>query len=202
MYTLYYLPGTCSLAVHTMLIELNQDFRIIERSEVEDYSAINPVGMVPVLVDNDFVVREGAAIMLYLMEKHLSPKLPPVGETRSQAIQDLMFANATMHPAYGRLFFIEGTITDTAVKKVALAAATKTINTLWAVVECKLQDQHFLGGSEPGVADILLKVYSRWGGAFDVDIQFGPKTQAMLDAVEQLPSFQRALQTEAQKQAA
>ena len=100
-----------------------------------------------------------------------------------------MFANATMHPAYGRLFFLTQHISDDKVKQEALNAAAKSINQLWQAVENKLMTQDYLGGETPSAADIMLSVYSRWGAYFPVDINIGEKTTIMIKAVQAMPNF-------------
>ncbi|RDE22891.1 glutathione S-transferase family protein [Motiliproteus coralliicola] len=202
MYQLYYLPGACSLATQVVLHQLDQSVEIIDKQQVSDFSAINPTGMVPVLVDNGHTLREGAAVMLYLLDKHPNSMLPASGPAREQAIQDIMFANATMHPAYGRLFFIAQHLADERAKEAAFAAAAEAINGLWQVVEQQLATKNYLGGDHPSAADIMLTVYSRWGASFPVDIPLGPKTQNMVDAVQAMPSFQRAVAAEQQQSAA
>ena len=42
------------------------------------------------------MLREGVAILLHLLNKHENSMLPTSGAPRQQAIQDIMFANATM----------------------------------------------------------------------------------------------------------
>jgi len=212
MYTLYYLPDACSLATQVVLHELDQAVEIIDKQKVDDFTAINPVGTVPVLVDNSATSqqgathREGAAIILYLLNKHQNTMLPATGPAREQAIQDIMFANATMHPAYSNLFFIAQNIGDEKAKQSAFEAAAQAITHLWQVVEQQLElkpeKQKFLGGDQPSAADIMLTVYSRWGASFPVEIQLGPKTQKMLEAVLSKPNFQRALTTEQSQSAA
>jgi len=196
MYTLYYLPGACSLATQVVLHELDQAVEIIDKQQVEDFTVINPVGTVPVLVDNGNTHREGAAVILYLLNKHQNTMLPATGAARDIAIQDIMFANATMHPAYSRLFFIAQNINDEQAKQSAFEAAAQAITSLWQVVEQQLANQAFLGGEQPSAADIMLTVYSRWGASFPVDILLGDNTLKMLDAVQAMPNFQRALTAE------
>lgn len=106
MYTLYVLPGACSLAVHVVLRELAQDVTLIHRDSVRDYRALNPVGTVPTLVSDNLVLRESVSMILYLLEKHRSDLLPTNQVKRRQALEDLLFANATLQPAYGRLYFL------------------------------------------------------------------------------------------------
>ena len=111
MYQLFYSPGTCSMAVHVLLNELGQKFELLKAdlSETPRSPALmkfNPRGQVPVLVVDGKPLREGAAILSYLCETHKSPLLPASGWERAKAQEWLAFANSTLHPAYGRLFFL------------------------------------------------------------------------------------------------
>lgn len=127
--------------------------------------------------------------MLHLLNKHKSSLFPEHESERLQAVQDIMFANATMHPAYSRLFFLAQNISDEKVKLEAFNKAAESINALWQVVENRLAKQKFLGGDSPSAADIMLTVYSRWGAYFPVDVIFGEKTAKMLNGVKALPTF-------------
>lgn len=148
------------------------------------------------LLDGEKTLREGSAIMFHLLNKHQNSMLPEHGDARQTAIQDIMFANATMHPAYSKLFFIAQKISDENAKQEALNAAAETINNLWAIVESELETKAFLGGNSPSAADIMLAVYSTWGQYFPVDIIVGKKTTAMLDAVQALPSFVKTVEAQ------
>jgi glutathione S-transferase len=193
MYTLYCLPDACSLATHTLLIELGQPVQLVHRDDAPNFHALNPVGSVPALDTGDALLTEGAAINLYLLQRYPSGLWPTGAERQRQALQDIMFANATMHPAYSRLFFIKANIADEASRLQALQRAADAINKLWAVLDQRLADQPFLGGMQPGAADIMLAVYARWGAFFPVDIQLGHATQRLLRTIEASASFQRAL---------
>ncbi|WMN61384.1 glutathione S-transferase family protein [Pseudoalteromonas xiamenensis] len=198
MYTLYYMTGACSLATQVVLRELGVEFKLINKDSVEDFKAINPVGAVPVLLDNGKKYTEGAAILLHLLDKHANNLFPASGDAREEAIQNLLFANATMHPAYSKLFFIGQSMTDTEVKQAALESAAQSINQLWKVVEAKLANQPFLGGNHYSAADILLTVYHSWGQYFPVDIVIGDKTAKLIDTVSNLPSFKASQEAEQQ----
>ncbi len=196
MYELYYLKDACSLATQVVLYELKQKVKLIDKTKVDDFKAINPIGTVPVLIDGHRAFTEGAAIMLHLLKKHKSSLFPTGEYERQQAIQEIMFANATMHPAYSKLFFIAQNITNEQAKTEAFSHAAENINHLWQVVETKIENNNFLGGVTPSAADIMLAVYSRWGEFFPVDINFGNKTLHMLSAVQAMPSFKKAIQME------
>ena len=95
MYTLYLSPGTCSLATHVLMNELNLTVHLIEKSKVDKFENINPADTVPVLGFDKTLIQEGAAMALFLMEKHKSNLLLDAAESRSTAIQWMMFANAS-----------------------------------------------------------------------------------------------------------
>lgn len=197
MYTLYFLPSACSLATQVVLRELGQEFTLIDKQKVESFTQINPVNTVPVLLDGDQTLAEGAAVMIHLLTKHpnqIWPDNDPVA--KQSAIQDIMFANATMHPAYGRLFFAANSIENIELRNQVFEAAESNIRTLWQVVEDKLISHPFLGGEHVSAADIMLAVYSRWGEGFPVDITIPPKAQNMIDHVLSMPSFTASLAAE------
>ena len=196
MYTLYFIPNACSLATQAILNELDQESTLVHKLDADHFEALNPVGTVPVLVDGDKVINEGVAVILYLLNKHKNNLIPESGDARHRAIENMMFANATMHPAYGRLFFAQANVSDAAARQQVFDSAAVAINKLWQVVEARLEYTPYLGGHDISPADILLTVYSRWGEFFPVDIVLGPNSRLMVDAVLKRDSMQRAIQRE------
>ncbi|WP_440056961.1 glutathione S-transferase family protein (plasmid) [Pseudoalteromonas sp. T1lg65] len=196
MYTLYFFPDACSLATHAVMRELNLQFDLVNTRGLADFRSINPVGVVPVLKHDEVTLFEGAAIMLYLLENHDNDLFPTEPVARQQAIEDIMFANATMHSAYSKVFFGANHISNREAKAQYLAAAAEHINSLWQVVENKLAEQPFLGGTTPSAADIMLSVYARWNAFFDLEIIIPTKTLVMIDKVQSRPTFQAAIQAE------
>ena len=73
-YLLFYAPGTASLAVHWMLIELGVPFEAelvdIKAERSEAYLRLNPAGRVPTLVVDGTPVSESAALLMLLAERH------------------------------------------------------------------------------------------------------------------------------------
>ena len=201
MYTLYYIPGTCSMAVHVILNELGEKVELKNVSAPQgqprspEYLKINPRGSVPTLVDSGEVIREGGAILTYLLDKHNSPMLPRAGSERARALEWLMFANATMHPAYGRGFFIMKNITDPAAKEQALKAAADQINKLWAEVDARLAKNPYICGKDITAADILLTVIANWSSNFP-QIKLGSNVKRLLKEIIARPAYQEALKIE------
>ncbi|MFY8299832.1 glutathione S-transferase family protein [Pseudoalteromonas sp. SS15] len=198
MYTLYFSPGTCSLATQVILRELNVPFQLVNRHSVENYFYINPLGAVPALGVEGNIITEGAAIILHLLKRHPNDLLPNDPRAKDKAVQQLMFANASVHPAYSKLFFITRALGDEhkQAKQQALQTAADDINKAWAHVEKTLEEQPYIAGDQLTPADILLSVYETWGQYFDVAIEIGPKTQALVDQVRARASFVASIAAE------
>lgn len=203
MYKLYYMPGACSLAVHVLLKELGQEVNLegINNPSGDGRSAeflkINPRGNVPVLVEeNGNVLREGGAIMAYLLDKHKSPMLPAAGIDRAKALEWLMFANSSMHPAYARVFFLRRALSDSAAQEEAVKAACEQINKLWADLNAHLAHSTYTCGEECSAADILLAVIANWSPRMGYPITFGSNVERLLKNVVARPTFREAMKLE------
>ncbi|MDJ1182717.1 glutathione S-transferase family protein [Roseofilum casamattae] len=143
---LYGGPRTRSPLVQWYLEELNVPYRYISLNlrenehQTPEYLAINPMGKVPALVDEDFTVWESGAILLYLAEKY--GDFPDTLEARSRRVQWVLFANATLGPG---LFLPE--------------RRDREIPRLLAPLNEILSQQPFLLGSSLDVADIAIASY-------------------------------------------
>jgi glutathione S-transferase len=107
MLTLYFAPGSSSMAVHIALHEIgapfegrplsfkNQDLRAPE------FLALNPEGKVPVLLIDGRPLTEVAAILFYLAKRFPDAELLPRGdvEAEAQALSWMSFIASTLHPA-------------------------------------------------------------------------------------------------------
>lgn len=202
MYTLYYLPGTCSLAVHVALNEVGADFKTVSVSVPDgqprpaDFLKINPRGNVPVLETDGFTQREGAAILISLLDAHKSPLLPAAGNARAATLEWLMFANASLHPAYARCFFQHKALGATAGDNPLYAPAIEQVQKLWNDIETQLANNDYLCGKECSIADILITVIANWSPMLKKPVSFGPKTKALFGRVIARPAYQKAMEAE------
>ncbi len=210
MYTLFYKQGACSLAVHVLLNELGQAFELKSiyaengKDKNPELLAINPRANVPTLIDedHDFFMREGGAILTYLCDTHESSLMPNSGEARAKALQWLMFANATLHPAYSKLFGLRGKYSELNIEdasKHALEAdAVKAIQGLWDMIEEELNSKsgEYLCGEAMTVGDILVTVIANWNAFAKIDITLGDATKKLLRNVSGMDSYQQAMEAE------
>lgn len=200
-YELYCLSGACSMAVHVVLNELGQDVKLhmLDRASNQikspEFLKLNPRGQIPVLVEDGKALREGAAQIVYLCDKHKSPLLPQSGWERAQALQWLMFANASLHPAYARTMWLGKNVPAGDVQTNAIAEARKQIQGMWDQVEEHLaaEGTDFVAGNSMTAGDIVLTVIANWSPE---NYKFGPKTKALLKAVTARPAYQKALAAE------
>jgi len=107
MLTLYFSPGSSSMAVHIALHEIGIDFerRLVSLAKREQfapqYLAINPEAKVPTLMIDGRPLTEVAAILYYLAKRYPEKGLWPERdlETEAQAISWMSFIASTIHPA-------------------------------------------------------------------------------------------------------
>jgi glutathione S-transferase len=199
-YQLYYAPGACSMAIHAVLLECGQTATLhpvnLAAPRSPEFLKVNPRGSVPVLVADGHAIREGGAQIVYLCDTHQSPLIPASGVARAKALEWLMFANSTLHPAYGRLFFLRKTLGDAHMQSPAWQAGEAAIQTLWDELEAELASKPFLCGDAVTAGDILVSVIANWGAWLPNPPTFGPNLKAYFARVSARPAFQKALAAE------
>lgn len=201
-YELYTKAGSCSMAVNAIINELglNAKINIMEAGnganglKSPEYLTVNPRGNVPCLVEDGKAMIEGGAIITYLCDKE-GKLIPKNGFERAQALQWLMFCNATLHPAYGRTFWLSSNTPAGEFQTNAIAEARKQIQALWDYVEAELakSGNAYLCGAEPTAADFLLTTIANWN---PTAYNFGAKTKAIFKNISARPSYQKALAAE------
>jgi glutathione S-transferase len=192
MYTLYTIPGSCSSGITVLLEKLQLEYTPVKREDVSNYSDIVPTNQVPALkTPEGQIITEGAAIALYLLEKHSSPMLPADLSDKAEFLRWLMFDYSTLHPAYGRMFAIQyKTQLDENEKKSVIKQLAAYVSGLWAILDKELEKKKFITGDKPTVADYLATIYSGWGNNFpDIKITLGKNVERLVDEVSSLPEF-------------
>jgi glutathione S-transferase len=107
MLTLYFAPGSSSMAVHIALHEIGVAFEgkpmSFKKNDMRspEYLALNPEGKVPTLVIDGQPLTEVAAILFYLARRFPEAGLLPRDdiEADARALSWMSFAASTLHPA-------------------------------------------------------------------------------------------------------
>src|SRR5439155_6774292 len=106
--TLYFSPGSSSMATHIALNEIGVPFEAkltaLHRNEhrAADYLAVNPEGKVPTLMIDGRPLTEVAAGLWYLARRHPEAGLLPQHgdiEAEARVISWMSFIASTIHPA-------------------------------------------------------------------------------------------------------
>jgi glutathione S-transferase len=191
------------MAVHIVFNELGAPFQLVNvtvpqgQPRTKEYLSINPRGNVPTVVKDGLVIREGAAVLTWLLETNDSPLLPKTGVKRYKILEWLAFANSTLHPAYGKIFFMYKNLgREEATLSPLYEAAINAIQRLWDDVELQLQSSEYIASDECSVADILIAVIANWTPGLKKSVTFGPKTKQLFQRVSARPSFKKALESE------
>jgi glutathione S-transferase len=204
MYTLHYSPGSASLVVHWLLIELGADheLRRVDLAAGEHkqpaYLALNPAGVVPTLEIAGVPVAEAAALVLHLADVHAEAALAPVPGSieRARYYQWMLFLANTLQPAFRRWFYpAEAAGPDAA--EANKAGARIAIEAAWERVDGHLQAHgpHLLG-ERLCAADFLLIMLMRWSRNMPRPATDWPALQALATEMKARPSFRRLYEVE------
>ncbi len=119
MLTLYYAPGSSSMAAHLVLEEAGAEYetRFVNEDagehRAEAYLRVNPRGKVPALrLADGTVLVENVAIQTYVARTHPQAKLlPEAPEGEARALSLMAFFATAVHPAFSH-FWAPGRFTD------------------------------------------------------------------------------------------
>lgn len=195
MYTLYYKPGACSMAVHAVLNELEVPFKAIAQTDLKDpeFLKLNPRGQIPLLIIDGEPVKEGAALIAWLLDEHQSALLPRSGLERAKALEWLMWCNATLHPASGKFFWLaKQDQLDDKTKETLGKAFTTQLQSLWDEADARLAKTKYLAGDKVTAADILMTVIAGW----NLPITLGANVKRVIKGIQSRPAYQKTLHEE------
>lgn len=197
---LYYSPGACSLSPHIVLHESGLPFEAVpaptktkKLPDGSDYTAINPLGYVPLLeLDDGQRLREGPAIVQYVADQVPARQLAPAWGTmaRYRLIEWLNFTATELHKGgFSPLF--NPAMPDT----VKDATRTRLLQRLqW--VDGELAGRPYVLGDTFSVADAYLFVVAGWGKYVGVDIAPLQNLTAFVARVGARPAVQAAMRAE------
>ena len=197
MTILYYSPGSASMLVHWLLIELDLphelrrlDFEQRQQKSAE-YLALNPGGVVPTLVLDGRPMVESAAIALHLAEQHPDARLvPAVGDAARRDCLQWMFHLAQSVQSLFRIWWYPHEVAGPGNSDVARAEAQPRIEAAWDRIEAHLaaNGPHLLG-ADPCVADFYLVMLMRWSRNMPRPATDWPHLAALAQRMKARPSF-------------
>jgi GST-like protein len=145
---------------------------------------------VPVLVDNDLVLTESAAILVYLAEK-TGKLLPATGEARARVFEQLFFHASGLSPAFGQSGFFQRLAAEP--QPLAIERFSTEARRTVAVLDAVLATRRFAAGDAFTIADIAHFGWL-WRREFaGVGLEAAPNVARWYAEVEQRPAVRRAI---------
>jgi glutathione S-transferase len=158
MENLFIIPGSCSFGSQIALEWLNIPYRLgiatAEMRASQEFRKINPTGKVAALQDDDFVIGENIAILLYLADKYPARQLvATVGSyERAKTHQWLSYLSTTLHPALGQVFFPAKYTGDSHRDKFTELAYERLLGMLH-YVNAEINDSGYLSSDKPSIVE-------------------------------------------------
>ena len=199
MLTVHHLGISQSERIVWLCEELEFDYvlkryerRSDNRLAPDDYKALHPMGIAPVIDDDGRILGESGAICDYLRERYGDGGLAP-------APGDPEFAD--------HLFWFHwsnATFMATMMMQLVLSASPEGNRTGafvddrsrrgWAMAEARVGEAPFFGGSNLTTADIMLVYCLTTGRAFrGASLEAFPNIRAYLQRIGGRPAYQRAM---------
>ena len=208
MLQLHYYPSNASMAPHILLQEMGVPFELKrvdrEGGELQSpaYLKLNPNGLIPVLVDGDTVLYEGAAICMHLADTHPEQGLMPALGTpqRAHAYKWLAWLSNTLQPALITYYYPERWVDEGNAD--GAAQVKRRAEARVGVLLQQLDDQlaahggDWLLGDAYSVCDPYAFMLCRWTRNFAAPARSLPHLGPYLQRVMQRPAVQRAIATE------
>ncbi len=155
------------------------------------YLALNPMGRVPVLDDDGYVLWESHSIIRYLARQNKEAGLY-ASDAKAQGDMDkwmdwhIGFFQPAITPAFWGLIRTPEAERDMA----AIQASSSETAKLMGILDGHLQGRDFMAGAQLSLADIPVGAMTyRWYG-LDVEHPDYPNLRAWYDRLAQRPAFQ------------
>ncbi len=199
MLTIHHLGISQSERIVWLCEELGIDYalkryerRADNRLAPDDYKALHPMGIAPVITDGDLVLGESGAICDYICARYGGERLAP-------GPGDPDFAD--------HLFWFHwsnGTFMTTLMMQLVLASGSgdnpasvfveDRSRRGWAMIEQRLGEKPFFGGANLTTADIMMVYCLTTSRAFrNLTIDGFPNLKAYLQRIGARPAYQRAM---------
>lgn len=166
---LYEFGPTRSIRARWTLQELGVEFESIRINLLAGehlqpkFLKINPAGKIPVLVDEDLVLTESVAIVLYLADKYSNKGLIPTDlKERAQVNRWLLFAATELEQPLWRIARNTTLYPEDQRLPADVILASQEFKAMAAVLEEHMQRRQFLVGDAVTVADFVAAYTLDW----------------------------------------
>jgi glutathione S-transferase len=202
----YYYPSFISLVPHILLEEVEAEYRLVfvnlhgNAHKQPNFLAINPNGLVPVLVDGDLVIYESAAMCLHLADKYPEKELSPAQGSMQRAhfYKWLMWFAATLQPALSMYLHPDKWGSDSSTLIELRLRAESKVSDLFDILDSALEADGgpWLLGNTFSVVDVYALTLCRWSRAMPRPGVSWPRVGPYVHRILERSAVRRALQQE------
>jgi glutathione S-transferase len=165
--------------------------------QAPEYLLLNPMALVPTLVDEDFVLTESRAIMQYLARKAPEAGLFPDDFRTQLQITKWQFWDASHYgPQIGTLFlerFLKARMNSGAPDENAVSAALDRFKRFSRVLNQELERRDFLVGSALTLADLSVGCSLTYAPQVGVDLAAYPGIARWHARLQELEAWKKTL---------
>lgn len=201
MLTIYHSPRSRSQRVVWLAEELGLSYRVhllemfSDAMKTPGYRRIHPLGKVPAIDDDGFVLWETTAILSYLIGRYSDGALLPPRETQAGALalQWMDFGENPLTVIMGEVAAHAGPMPEISRIPALVDRGRAVAPELVAVVEAGLEGRPYILGDAFSAADIQLGFglgIARW---LEFVNDATPRCRAYLERLEQRPAYRRSL---------
>jgi glutathione S-transferase len=206
MLQLHYYPSNASMVPHLLLEEIGTPYELVfvDRKQGAHksaaYLALNPNGLIPVLVDGDLVLYETAAICLHLVDTHPQAGLaPPLGTPqRAQFYKWLVWLTNTLQATLIVYFYPERWADRADAIAQIKAHAEARVGALLDQLDAELERHGgpWLLGTSFSAVDAFALTLCRWTRGFTRPARMLPQLGPYLARALARPATQRVFERE------
>ena len=176
-------------------LELNYAFKRYDRRAdnrlaPDEYKALHPMGIAPVITDGDFVLGESGAICDYIVARYGDGRLAPAKDDPDFA--DHLFWFHWSNGTFMTTLMMQ--LVQTFAGNPDIPFVADRARRGWAMVEARLGEAPFFGGRNLTTADIMMVYCLTTSRAFrGTKLEGFPNTLAYLKRIGERPAYQRAM---------
>lgn len=203
MYTLYYAPGACSLAVQIKLQAIAVHYHRISinlkqrQHQTEAFTRLNPNQRVPVLELNGEYYTETMALLLFLEQRHPQGLLPEHAPLLARVLQKMNWLSNTLQVDFAMLWRPVHYSQNEDVQQQLSGEAQVRLLQHFADIDKELCDTTFWLSEQLTLADYYLLPFLRWGNKAFSEVAALTGIQRYLAGMATLTEVKAALEVEA-----
>jgi len=170
------------------------DRRADNRLAPDEYKALHPMGIAPVITDGDVVLGESGAICEYICARYGDGRLSPGPDDPDFADHLFWFhwSNATFMTTLMMQLVLGGAGPE---QNPAAVFVNDRSRRGWAMIEARLGQAPFFGGRNLTTADIMMVYTVTTSRAFrGTSIDAYPNLKAYLARIAERPAYRRAME--------